>query len=518
LHPAAFPNGALLRLGTELAAGVPFRNGRASVTSACFLPDGKTIFTSSRDPQLIRVWDAQSGRQIRAIKTLDCDVFALSPDWNTLACGGVYSTTICIMNVTTGQELRRITSDLFTRSLAFSPDGTVLAVGQEFIVRLWEVSSGKKLHELRRACAPVAFSPDGKTIATTVLIGPRMAHNTIRLWNALSGKESADYGTKDMYRIRALAFSPDGRLLASAGYPLEPGPPMSFKPNPLMRPIYLWRADTGAQQVEIEKLQKAIYCLAYSPDGRLLAAGDSKGVVSVLEICTGRTRCQFVGHRGPITALAFAPDTRRLVSGSDDATALVWDLNMPIRSAGVAIERRSVDELEKLWGNLAEADVKKADANMREMAGSPQEAVAVLMERVRPIPGNICEQMSTMIGQLSSADFATRQNATREFERLQGIAEVELRKSLERNPSLEMRRRIEAILKGWDGAITSTALLRDIRSIEILERIGTPEARRVLKKLSDGAPGARVTQEARASLQRLDSADAIAKEPKSGTK
>jgi hypothetical protein len=111
----------------------------------------------------------------------------------------------------------------------------------------------------------------------------------------------------------------------------------------------------------------------------------------------------------------------------------------------------------------------------------------------------------TRTGDLDTNQFAVRESAKQELEKLGEIAAPACRKALEQKPSVEARRRLEALLekqsREWQNP--SSERLRTLRAVEVLEHIGTPEARQVLETLAKGAPEARLTQEAAESLQRL---------------
>jgi hypothetical protein len=91
----------------------------------------------------------------------------------------------------------------------------------------------------------------------------------------------------------------------------------------------------------------------------------------------------------------------------------------------------------------------------------------------------------------------------RELENLGEQAEPALRKALEGKPPAEVRRQVEELLAKLQGPLTSPEPLRAVRAVAVLEQIGTPKARRVLEALSEGAPTGRLTQEAKAALERL---------------
>jgi hypothetical protein len=97
-----------------------------------------------------------------------------------------------------------------------------------------------------------------------------------------------------------------------------------------------------------------------------------------------------------------------------------------------------------------------------------------------------------------------REQAIRELERLGELAEPALRKALEGQPSLEVRRRVEGLLQKLDGPVTLPQHLRSLRAIEVLEHIGTPAAQQVLAQLAKGATAAHLTREAQAAVARLE--------------
>jgi WD40 repeat protein len=112
-------------------------------------------------------------------------------------------------------------------------------------------------------------------------------------------------------RVLSLAFSPDGRCLASAtkGH----GPQGEIAVREVETGKNPFRATGGA-------------CVAFSPDGRLLAAGGEGPAIHLWEVATRRELPSLEGHRGPVRSLAFSPDGGRLASGSTDTTVLVWDV------------------------------------------------------------------------------------------------------------------------------------------------------------------------------------------------
>jgi hypothetical protein len=118
---------------------------------------------------------------------------------------------------------------------------------------------------------------------------------------------------------------------------------------------------------------------------------------------------------------------------------------------------------------------------------------------LRPAAAPGSKQLA-LIADLDAANFKVRQKAYQELKKLGSHAESALRKGLQGRPSLEMRKRLEQLL---ESATYSREVLRGLRAVEVLERVGTSEAREVLKTLAAGTPGCRLTQEAQATLDRL---------------
>jgi dipeptidyl aminopeptidase/acylaminoacyl peptidase len=240
--------------------------------------------------------------------------------------------------------------------------------------------------------------------------------------------------------------------------------------------------------------------LTFSPDGRVVAAGYSDQVVRLLEVATGKERTRFEGHRSGIISVAFSPDGRLLASGSWDRTVMVWDLTGRV---GLDVsERITLDAKaqERLWTDLADADAARGYQAIRLLLRAEQ-TVGLLRERLHPAKATDPARLKRLVAELDSDDFAVREKATRDLTSLGSTAESALRRALP-GASAEARRRIEEILGQIDPALSGN-LLREIRAVEVLEQGGTPEGRQLLQLLSRGAPEARLTREAKASLERL---------------
>jgi hypothetical protein len=161
----------------------------------------------------------------------------------------------------------------------------------------------------------------------------------------------------------------------------------------------------------------------------------------------------------------------------------------------------SAKEVESLWKDLAGAAPKAYEA-VWTLAAAPDQALPLLRGRLHPVPSVDGPHLTKLVADLDSDRFAVREDAARTLEKLGELAAPALTGALKAKPSPELRRRCELLLAKLESP-PPPDILRGIRALEVLEQIGTSEALDVLKKLAKGAPEARLTREAKASLERL---------------
>jgi len=163
----------------------------------------------------------------------------------------------------------------------------------------------------------------------------------------------------------------------------------------------------------------------------------------------------------------------------------------------------TAQELDALWADLAGDDAKKGWVAINVLARNPRQSIPLFKERLKPMKPADGERIEKLIKDLDSNQFAERQKAEVELEKMEELARPALSKALAAKPPLEVAKRIETLLGKLGGTLSGGEKLRTVRAIESLELMGTPEALEVLKTLAGGAPEARTTQEAQASVARL---------------
>jgi RNA polymerase sigma factor (sigma-70 family) len=480
--------------GTEIS---PTTGSPGPVHWLTYTPDGRGLLSASPEKVLLR-WDLATGREDR---WLDWSTdghwgFMPAPNGRRVATWGWPDHPVQLCEAATGKghplplTVPTWESGHQWTPLAFSPDGKLLAgAGSGGAIHLLDVASGREQRHFgkyRETIQALTFSTDGKFLA--VAAADHDEHATIGLWEVATGKDRHTLDAPGF--VNFLSFSPDGQLLGTSGGPYGP--------------VRLWDVSRGKELYKLgEDRGEASGGLAFSPDGRLLAVASPLRPTIIWETWTGRQVRQLRGQMCGAASVCFSPDGRSLASGGWDSTVVIWDLTGRMKNGRLAALRLSQQELAARWNDLGNADAARAFQAGWDLVAAVRQTVPYLRERLQPVQPAAPQRLAQLIADLDSPNFAQRERASGDLEKLGALAEKPLRQALASQPSVELRRRIDDLLGKLSGPVTQANELRALRAVWVLEQIGTPAAREVLQALATGAPDARPTQEAKASLARL---------------
>jgi hypothetical protein len=435
------------------------------------------------DPSVVRLFDRRTGKLIRSFEVQESSplVAALFPDGKRLAI--CTKTTLSLRDVATGKEISRIdTRGMEIAVLRFSPRGNgFVTTGWDRQVRFWDMNGSlqSSFPGIQSNSANFALSPDGRIVA---IPGQK---NAVVLWDVQTGKQLRQLGDEKSSGLFSLAFSPDGNRLAGGANSRT----------------FVWDVATGAELYVLGDREGGVFDLAFSADGRTLAAGCWDAKVRLWELSTGQLRGRWEGHTDRIFRIAFAPDSRAVASAGVNATALLWDTT---GLAGEGPPALGVSERDTLWRVLAGASAETAYRAAWRLVAAGDGAVTFLKERIRPVSEDFKHDVDRHLMNLTNDREDVRGTVFAELDRLGPLALSALQKALDGHPKDETRDRIEYLLRKLERGIPSGEHLRLLRTIEILELIGTPAARKLLAELARGLPEAVLTRDARQSLHRLN--------------
>jgi WD40 repeat protein len=505
---ATYPGSTLcvwdVAVGKELFT--EFEGHDTAVNCVAFSPDGKAL-VSVGDKQQLRTWDVKSGKALGTWKE-SARSLSFSPDGTKLALVPAYESVIRVKDFATGKtDLQIPVKDVdyvwrasfarggkllvsvdSNRSLGGTPKGTARLV-------VWDPGAGLQLRKLPLPDVipeSLAVTRDGRWAFVGDTGGVLQGCNleASRVAQVLPGAHRQ--------AIVALALSSDDRLLLSGSYD---------------RQVRLWERITGKEIFTFQGHQRALAAVAFSPNGRLAASAGGNPAhpypasdpqkIRLWDTMTGKALLQFQGHDMDVTSLEFSPDGSLLASGLQNATVLVWAVPPGIGNAPAPNQAVKDEDLTRLWRELAGDDASQARSALWTFVGCRDQAVSFLRARLKPTPAVDAKQVQRWISDLDSEEFAKREKAMQELTQLGALTEPAVKKALEDRPTLEARRRLNQVLDRIQRGIPTGTMIQSPRAIEVLERIDTDEARTLLKSLAGGVPEARLSQEAKSALERL---------------
>ncbi|WOD41062.1 NB-ARC domain-containing protein [Nodosilinea sp. E11] len=259
---------------------------------------------------------------------------AFSPDGTLLASADFNH--LRLWDMTRDRLLKTMPHNTWVWRLTFSPDGTRLASGTtDNVVSLWDVATGQCLKVLKgeeEGCSSMAFSPDGRVLAGTY-------HHQVRLWDTdtwqLIGTLEG-HGQRVAYVAIAPVPDPQGRVIVASGSHDQT--------------VRLWDLHSRQCLHILQDHANLVWNLAFSADGQTLATSSMDGTIGLWEVATGRLRRVLKGHTHMVSAATFIPGTDWLVSSSFDQTLKYWDIHQ-----GTCLHT-TVAHRGEVWGVSSTAD------------------------------------------------------------------------------------------------------------------------------------------------------------------
>ncbi|KAG8763167.1 POC1 centriolar protein A, partial [Ceratobasidium sp. 428] len=302
----------------ELAKRSNASNGHSGyVNSVAFLSDGYSVISGSLD-STVRIWDAETGEPVQEPLKGQADAaeaVAVSSNGRWIASGS-RDQTVRIWDAATGKvtlELQGHSNSV--SSVAFSPDCRLVVSGSDDrTVRIWDVETGEVVLEPLShpgEVMSVAFSPDGHRIAS----GSR--DGSVRIWDSSMGQVMVRTPQTKPSCVWSVAFAPDSHRIVFSSHDGTNGT------------ISVLDVETGDTLFgPIEAHNMSVLSVAFSPDGRWIASAGSDAAIRIWNAQTGQSVLEpLQGHTSIVTSVAFSPDGRRIVSGSMDLSVRIWDVD-----------------------------------------------------------------------------------------------------------------------------------------------------------------------------------------------
>ena len=504
--------------GTELPA-LAADTGRGP-PRAFASSDAQTLVTVDGNG-LIRRWDPTTGKPLAVPHGYTTQTISdLSADGaNAVVADDAGRIDLWSVGENSRHELHAIGMPC-ARDMRFSPDGKLLAAGlSDGTVRVWDVRMRKEIKKFRAdpngepsPVRSVDWSPDGSCLYTTTRPSGLLA------WDWRDGRLRWQWPTADAAQVRV---SRDGKRLAVV--------------RSDQWDLLILDGRTGKVQMTLNKnRQLQVECVAFSPDGRVVATGLHGGTVYIWNAATGEYLGWIPSHgQGDVIwGIEFSRDGRHLVTASSIGPVRVWELDTMTevlrrddwqssslrvslsadgRSMLVAQQRAPI-----LWSLAAEAtgdrdrqwtdlltDPVTAYRAQWGLAGSDGLARFLRANLGPKVPVSNADRIARLIAELDAGSYRTRETAQAELVRLGRVAEPAVRTALAGSPPPEQRQRLESLAARYKDGLPPDEL-RTRRAVQALRWCGDAEAKKLLTDWASGMDGAPLTEAARAALEAME--------------
>lgn len=355
--------------GNELASGGrtrwDLRTGRGvrttpatteKLTLGVASPDGRLLAVQKTNSNVISIVESPSGKLLHSLApageagvvqqvrfSSDATMLAVvhgASDDPRMDPSLTRASQVKIWDVKTGRELRSLSSNDTPRHAAFTADNRFIAIaGMMGEISLWDVQSGSKVRDFAQYTGfPTANIKPGQI--------PNMADIAAMMTNQIGAMSAGTMG-----QVTSLAFSPDGRILATGGVESKAnidfaamisGAMSGKKPKGKQQPtdsddfmrdlkveavgrVQLWDVASGREIATIKGHGRGVSKVAFSRDGKVLASGGTDNTIKVWDLTTRSVLATLAGHTAPIESIDFTPDGRMLASASEDGSTFLWD-------------------------------------------------------------------------------------------------------------------------------------------------------------------------------------------------
>jgi len=509
-----------------------------------FTPDGKHLITS--DKNRVLVWDRSTTRLVRRYPD---DLPEGEQLLNTITKTTSHiltldrSDVIRLRELVTGKSVLKLEGKYGFIGGAATPasisvDGQSAAIVDKVgDIRVYDLTSGK----LRFTFDPEAavwsatlsadgrflqVSTQGRKLSDHFIVDTKIGKEVYP--DSVFRRESKQIGEPSEGRLRPVGFETtnwlqEQRLLDAVGSPIVldaqfAGAQIYSPANARYIAIHtfrgrkdedgepdvrlrVWDAESKKMLTQFKPWNAHPEHACFSPNGRVILLR-GYGVISVWEVATGQERTRFKANANSVSTVCFTPDGRGIVSGGGDTQVLLWDYTRRSPDGIWTTVKHTPVQQGTLWTSLASDDAAEAHRAIWEMVADPEGTPRFLDGKLQPARLPEVDLLAKCIARLSSPAFPDREKATNELRSFGDMILPQLRAARKKTTDAELRERLDRIIQELEQPALANNQLQQVRAVEVLETIGTKEAKQVLEKLARGEASARLTREAKFALGR----------------